>query len=257
MDRTTTYTYDDDGNLTVEENSLDDVTTYTYSETQPGMLTAQTAPAPVGDASYTLVSYQYDSQDRLTTIINADGDTTVNEYSSAGQITETTDPNGMSITYSYDAMNRETGMTNAAGTGMAGVTTIVYDKGGNQTSDTNAADETTTTTYDAMDRVSTVEDADDGNHDLHLHVDGQLYTLTDPDSNTTTYAYNAIGEQTEVTSPSVNSGSGESSTTEYDADGEVIETTDADGRQITYSYDQIGRPDRRDLAQRRLTSPSM
>ena len=30
----------------------------------------------------------------------------------------------------------------------------------------------------------------------------------------TTYAYNAMGEQTEVTSPSVNSGSGVSSTTD-------------------------------------------
>ena len=68
----------------------------------------------------------------------------------------------------------------------------------------------------------------------------RLYVLTDPVGNTTTYAYNAIGEQTEVTSPSVNSGSGESSTYEYDADGEVTETTDADGRQITYSYDSLG-----------------
>ena len=240
MDRTTTFTYDADGNLTVEENSLDDVTTYTYSGTQPGMLTAQTAPAPVGDASYALVSYQYDSQDRQTTIINADGDTTVKQYSSAGQVTETTDPNSMSITYSYDAMNRETGMTNAAGTGMAGITTIVYDKGGNQTGDTNAADQTTTTTYDAMDRVGAVEDADLGTTTYTYTSDGQLHTLTDPDNNTTTFAYNAINEQTEVTSPSVNSGSGESSTTEYDADGEVIETTDADGRQITYSYNQVG-----------------
>ena len=78
-----------------------------------------------------------------------------------------------------------------------------------------------------------------------------MHVLTDPDSNITTFTYNAIGEQTEVTSPSVNSGSGVSSTTEYDADGEVIETTDADGRQTTYSYDSLGRPDRRDLAQRR------
>ena len=110
--------------MTVMENSLDDVTTYTYSG---AMLTAQTAPAPFGDASYTLVSYQYDSQYRLTTTINADGDTTVNVFSSAGQITQTTDPNDVVTTYSFDAMNRETGMTNAAGTGMAGVTTNVYD----------------------------------------------------------------------------------------------------------------------------------
>ena len=123
---------------------------------------------------------------------------------------------------------------------MAGITTFVYDKGGNQTSDTNAADQTTTTTYDAMDRVASVKDADLGITTYTYTSDGQLHTLTDPDNNTTTFAYNAINEQTEVTSPSVNSGSGESSTTEYDADGEVTETTDADGRQITYSYNLVG-----------------
>jgi RHS repeat-associated protein len=75
----------------------------------------------------------------------------------------------------------------------------------------------------------------------------QLHTLTDPDNNTTTYTYNAIDEQTEVTSPSVNSASGESSTTEYDADGEVIETTDAgtnveaNGVMVaTYTYNALG-----------------
>jgi RHS repeat-associated protein len=240
LGRTTTYTYDSHGNLTVEENALDDVTTYTYSATQPGMLTAQTEPAPAGDSSFTLVSYQYDSQDRLTTTIDALGDTTVNEYTSAGQISQTTDPNGVVTTYAYNAMNQETGTTSAAGTDLAGVTTNVYDAAGNEISTTDPADETTTTTYDAMDRVSTVEDADLGITTYAYTEDGQLHTLKDPDSNITTYAYNAIGEQTEVTSPSVNSASGESSTTEYDADGEVIETTDADGRQITYSYDQVG-----------------
>ena len=92
----------------------------------------------MGDSSYTLFSYQYDSQDRLTTITNADGDVTVNEYSSAGQVTTVTDPNSNKTTYSYDAMNRETGMTNAAGTAIAGITTYVYDEGGNQITETDA-----------------------------------------------------------------------------------------------------------------------
>ena len=111
--------------MTVMENALDDVMTYTYSGTQPGMLTAQTAPAPVGTGSYTLVSYQYDSQDRLTTITNADSDVTVKavQQRRPGH-RESRIPNGTCTTYSFDAMNRETGMTNAAGTGMAGVATI-------------------------------------------------------------------------------------------------------------------------------------
>ncbi len=62
LGRITTFTYDSHGNMTVVEDPLTNVTTYTYSSTQPGMLTAQTAPAPAGTSSYTLVSYQYDSQ---------------------------------------------------------------------------------------------------------------------------------------------------------------------------------------------------
>ena len=80
LGRITTYTYDAHGNKTVTEDPLTEVVTYTYSATQPGMLTAQTAPAPAGHSSYTLVSYQYDAQDRQTTITNADSDVTVNAY---------------------------------------------------------------------------------------------------------------------------------------------------------------------------------
>ncbi len=64
-----------------------------------------------------------------------------------------TDPNGNSTTYSYDAMNRETGMTTAAGSAIAGVTTYGYDSGGNQTTETAPTGYTTTTTYDALDLV--------------------------------------------------------------------------------------------------------
>ena len=44
LGRITTFTYDSHGNRTVVEDPMDYVTTYTFSATQPGMLTAQTAP---------------------------------------------------------------------------------------------------------------------------------------------------------------------------------------------------------------------
>ncbi len=240
LSRTDTYTYDSEGNLTVLEDPMDYVTTYTYSNTQPGILTAQTAPALVGHSSYTLFSYQYDSYDRLTTTTNADSDVTVNAYSSAGQLTSVTDANSNKTTYSYDAMNRETGMTTAAGSAIAGVTTYGYDAGGNQTTETAPTGYTTTTTYDALDRVSTVENADDVITIYTYDNAGRLHVLTDADSNATTFTYNALGEETEVTSPSVNSSGGVSATFVYDADGELVDSTDADGRRTTYSFDSLG-----------------
>ncbi len=65
-------------------------------------------------------------------------------------------------TYSYDAMNRETGMTTAAGTAIAGLTTFTFDKAGNQVTSTDADNNTTTTTYDALDRQATVKTPDGG-----------------------------------------------------------------------------------------------
>jgi RHS repeat-associated protein len=236
----TTYTYDSHGNMTVEEDPMTYVATYTYSNTQPGMLTAQTAPALVGHSSYTLWSYQYDSYDRLTTITNADSDVTVKAYSSAGQVTSVTDPNSNETTYTLDAMNRETGMTTAAGSAIAGTTTYGYDAAGNQTTETDPTGYTITTTYDAMDRTATVENADGAVTTYSYDNAGRLHVLTDPNANPTTFTYNALGEETEVTSPSVNASGGVSATFVYDADGELTDTTDADGRRTTYSFDSLG-----------------
>ena len=171
---------------------------------------------------------------------NADSDVTVTAYSSAGQAISVTDANSNVTTYAFDAMNREIGMTTAAGTAIAGITTYGYDAAGNQTTVTNPVSEITTTTYDALDRTSTVKDADGGTTSYVYDNDGRLYTLTDPVGNITTYQYNAVGEQVKVTSPSVNNSSGVSATFVYDADRELVDTTDADGRRTTYSYNSLG-----------------
>ena len=79
---------------------------------------------------------------------DADNDVTVTAYSSAGQVISVTDPNSNVTTYSFDAMNRETGMTAAAGSAIAGVSTFTFDKAGNQVTATDPDNDTTTTTYD-------------------------------------------------------------------------------------------------------------
>jgi YD repeat-containing protein len=99
--------------MTVVQDPLNKVTTYTYSSTQKGMLICQTAPAPSGSGSYTLWSYAYDSTDRLTAITDAGSDVTKRTYDSGGRLTSNTDPNGHQRTYSPDAMDGVTGQTAA------------------------------------------------------------------------------------------------------------------------------------------------
>ena len=77
-----------------------------------------------------------------------------------------TDANSNVTTYSFDAMNRETGMTDAAGSAIAGVTTNTYDAAGNEVTSTDPDNFTTTTTFDAMDRQSIGKGPRRRNHDL-------------------------------------------------------------------------------------------
>ena len=73
-------------------------------------------------------------------------------------MTQVTDGRSNATTYSYDALNRKTGMTDALGNH----TTIVYDAAGNVTQEQapTPAGQTARTTnyaYDSMDRLTTVD----------------------------------------------------------------------------------------------------
>ena len=51
----------------------------------------------------------------MTTVQFPNGTTNLYSYNSQGDVTKSVDGNGNATTYSFDAMNRETGSTNASG----------------------------------------------------------------------------------------------------------------------------------------------
>ena len=65
----------------------------------------------------------------MTTIEFANGTTNLEAYDSQGDVIKTTDGRGNSTTYSFDALDRETGSTDALGD----ITTITMDAAGNVT----------------------------------------------------------------------------------------------------------------------------
>ena len=85
----------------------------------------------VTDANDHTTTYLYDSQDRLTTLVNADNTTEEFAYNSQGNVIKVTDERDNSTTYSFDAMNRETGMTDA----LDDIATYVYNSDGDLTED--------------------------------------------------------------------------------------------------------------------------
>jgi YD repeat-containing protein len=64
--------------------------------------------------------------------------------------------------------------------------------------------------------------------------DHNLIAETDPDWNTTQWAYNAQDQVTEEISPM-----GYATTTTYNSDSQIATVTDPDGREAVYSYDEV------------------
>ncbi len=119
--KTTTYSYDDTGITTVENNvattrdydaqgNLISVTdpsgTVTYNLYADGQPTSIIAP---GDVTTT---FEYDKYRRQTVLSDPSSGTTVYEYDDAGNISKVTNANGEVITHEYDVYNRLVKTTN-------------------------------------------------------------------------------------------------------------------------------------------------
>ena len=107
VDNTTTYTYDEHGNLSTITNALGHVTTLSNYDVhgRAGRVTDPNGLAT--DFSYTL-------RGRLasTTVGNA---TTNYTYDNAGQLTGVSMPGGVTLTYTYDGAHRLTAVADNAG----------------------------------------------------------------------------------------------------------------------------------------------
>ena len=109
--------------------------------------------------------------------------------------------------------------------------------------------------YDALNRMDQVDQSsvsdptatlstlDPQDITLQAHTDygydplDQLTSVTDPNSNTTTYTINALGERTQLDSPDT----GITSYPSYDEAGNLKQQTDAKNQTTTYSYDALNR----------------
>lgn len=153
-----------------------------------------------------------------------DGSTQVTQhtYNAQGMVTSTTDPVGRQTIFVYAGNGidlLEVRQTKPGGydtVASYGSYTALHLPG----TSTDAAGQTTTTTYNAA---------------------GQPLTVTNAKSETTTYAYNTDGQIETVTGPL----SGAVSTYTYDELGRLASVEDADGYAVTTEYDALNRVIRR------------
>lgn len=237
--RTTTFAYDDKGNLLSKTVSDDDesrtwlysyndksqlvtatdprggVTTYTYNNqggvatvTNPlGHVTQITSydangnPLNLIDPNSLATSLTYDVRGRLTSVAQGN-ETTRYTYDNVGNIIQLTQPDGASITLSYDTAHRLTAMRDTLGN------RIVYalDANGNKTKEevfdnSGQLSRAIQHSYDTLNRlVSSV--GSQGQTVTHTYdANGNLLTATDPLSQITTNSYDGLNRLVQIIDP--------------------------------------------------------
>jgi YD repeat-containing protein len=228
---TTIVAYDARQRLT-SRNFGGETTTYEYDGV--GQLKKVTLP----DTSF--LSYTYDPAHRLTEIADNLGNKIVYTLDLMGNRTQeqVRDPAGLlaqTRSRVYSNLNRLAQEISAAGH----TTAYGYDNQGNLISTDGpltGTGDTTTNTYDALNRLTRVTDPNSGQVNYGYNALDQLTSVTDPRSLATSYDYDGLNNLKQQVSPDTGT-----TTNTYDAAGNLLTQLDAKNQTSTYTYDALNR----------------
>jgi len=227
------------------------------------VLTANGYAPPTGplssrtDANGNVTTYEYDARGRLLAVSRGSSATALSErieytYDAAtgrkaserflsSSPVAPSDPSAFSEThrewFAYDALAQLTAQTHADLTSIG----YAYDDAGSLASvrDEDHTIANTRYSYDPARRLSAVRQTLGGNQVITSYtydVAGDLTSVTDPNGNITTYAYDDFGRMVSQSSPVTGT-----TTYTYDLAGDPISTTDANHAITTRTYDALGR----------------
>jgi RHS repeat-associated protein len=157
---------------------------------------------------------------------------TLYTYDPAGNRLTWTEPDGNTTTDQYDAANRRTQQTNAAGDVMK----TAYDPVGNIVTVTAANQNATTYSYDALNRRIQISDSIGSAGAYTYDPNGNLLSQTDGNGNTAFDVYDALNRLVTQTDPL-----GIPSQFQYDPAGNLLKGIDRNGNPTTWTYDAINR----------------
>jgi len=274
--RATGYSYDDNGNLAAVTDAAGAPTRYQYGAGHLLLKVIDPAGATVTNAydlqsrvtqqtdplgAVTGFSYGGTGSDTTTTITDAEGRVTTEDFTDGFLKQRSVGTGGAGLTTSYQ-VDPTSFATTAVTDGLGRTSRYAYDDDGNLTSVTRPDGGHLTATYDSIGDVTSVTDPL-GQHRLYTYDStGHLLTasaptsvgtavtkltrdaahpddvtaVTDPLGRTSSFNYDANGLIVRVTNPL-----GDISTASHDAEGHVVRQVDAAGRTATAEYDALGR----------------
>lgn len=225
--KSTSYTYDDDGNRTSVTDADGHTSRWTYDD-QHDVLTAS---SPMGKTD----TYVYDADGNVTSATSGtgvDAVTTTYGYDTAGQLTSATDALSHTTTYDHDGYGNRTSQTTPSGK----TTRYGYDEDSRLTSITSPRGKVTRITRDAFGRATIIKDPNNKETTTAYDRAGDVTDTTDATGVHTHITYDAVDEPTHVVS-----GAGADQRTTYDANGQIVTQTDADDQTTTYTRDVLER----------------
>ncbi len=224
----TTFAYDAANRLTTITDPLGQATTYGYdAEGQIIRLTY---------ANGDVINYAYDAAGRETTVSYPGGTGIARSFDDAGRLTQVTDP-VTDVRLRYDAVGR---LESVADQRLQKDISYAYDGVGNRTQLTGPDGLTTRYTYDALDRLTTVNQ---GGQRVTLAYDAnsRLVGQTLGDGVLMQVGYDDAGRTVNMAYRNAGGALLDQLTYAYDAAGNRTQVKHADGDLIAYTYDAANR----------------
>jgi RHS repeat-associated protein len=215
----TVYSYDALNRLAAVTDALGQTWHYTLNAYGDVLRATDPLGRIVREAAYDLLGRQVSERDAL-------GNTTTFRYDAVGNVVAQVGPDGTTVTFSYDPLNRRTGVQ-APGVAIG----FAYDSAGNRTS-TQDATGTTAYAYDAGNRLIARTEPGGKTLAYQYNLAGQVIGLTDYGGTATTYSYDPAGRLS-----SASTAEGGTVQFSYNAAGQRTSVTLPGGLTTTYSYD--------------------
>ena len=188
------------------------------------------------------VRYEYDAAHRLTDVYDSVGNRIHYTLDNAGNRAkeDVKDSHG-ALMRTLSRVYNQLGQLKATMTAQDHATAFSYDASGNGDVTTDALGRKTDHDYDPLDRLAkTLKDVGGINAKIEYRYDAldRLTQVIDPKGLNTTYSYNGLGDQIQLSSPDTGV-----TNVSYNAAGQVATKQDAnDANPHNYTYDALGRP---------------